>query len=172
MNLKPALRAIVGALACVLCGAVAAQPRYGASPRGGFGMGRGMYERAGPSMGRGQIGPPGGYSSYPQAYGPPPRYASPLPRRPYDAPPDWRAAPRRPPGLAGPRQPEGAEVTGMASLSWVIESIRRRSPGRQLDTDLAYMDGRPIYRVRWLTDHGRRMDYLVDAETGVILSGR
>ena len=63
-------------------------------------------------------------------------------------------------------------MTGMASLSWVIESIRRRSPGRQLDTDLAYMDGRPIYRVRWLTAHGRRMDYLVDAETGVILNGR
>jgi uncharacterized membrane protein YkoI len=60
----------------------------------------------------------------------------------------------------------------MASLGWVIESIQRRSPGRQLDADVAYMDGRPVYRVRWLTVHGRRMDYLVDAETGVIISGR
>jgi uncharacterized membrane protein YkoI len=60
----------------------------------------------------------------------------------------------------------------MASLGFVIESIRRRSPGRQLDADVDFMDGRPVYRVRWLTVHGRRMDYLVDAETGVILSGR
>jgi uncharacterized membrane protein YkoI len=60
----------------------------------------------------------------------------------------------------------------MASLGWVIESIRRLSPGRQLDANVDYMDGRPVYRVRWLTVHGRRMDYLVDAETGVILSGR
>ena len=60
----------------------------------------------------------------------------------------------------------------MASLGWVIETIRRRSPGRQLDADVGYIDGRPVYRVRWLTEHGRRMDYLVDAATGVILSGR
>ena len=33
------------------------------------------------------------------------------------------------------------------------------------------MDGRPVYRVFWLTVHGRRVDYLVDAQTGVILNG-
>jgi uncharacterized membrane protein YkoI len=60
----------------------------------------------------------------------------------------------------------------MASLGWVIEGIRRRSPGRQLDAQVAYIDGRPVYRVRWLTEHGRRTDYIVDAETGVILNGR
>ncbi len=30
---------------------------------------------------------------------------------------------------------------------------------------------RPIYRVRWMTHNGRRMDYLIDAATGAILSG-
>jgi uncharacterized membrane protein YkoI len=60
----------------------------------------------------------------------------------------------------------------MASLGWVIESIQHRSPGRQLDAYMDYVDGRPVYRVRWLTVHGRRMDYLVDAMTGAILSGR
>jgi uncharacterized membrane protein YkoI len=60
----------------------------------------------------------------------------------------------------------------MASLGWVIQSIQRRSPGRQLDSDVGYVDGRAVYRVRWLTLRGRRMDYIVDAETGVILNGR
>ena len=121
---------------------------------------RGGYERGGLPIGRGQGGPVEG----PPPYGPPPRYVSPPPRRPYDAPMGWRAAPRPPPGIEGP-QPS-------ASLGWVIQSIQRRSPGRQLDSNIDYRDGRPVYRVRWLTVHGRRMDYLVDAETGVILSGR
>lgn len=196
---KPALRAIVGALACVLCGAVAAQVRYeahgrvgGGGGRGGFGMeargpapsigrapyergepgmGRGFYERPGPPMGRGQGGPEG-YPGYPPSYAPPPRYVSPPQRRPYEAPPGWRAAPRQPPGIEGPRPSGAIERPRMASLGWVIETIRRRSPGRQLDADVDFMDGRPVYRVRWLTVRGRRMDYLVDAETGVILGGR
>lgn len=195
---KPALRAIVGALACVLCGAVAAQGRYephgrGGGGQGGFGMemraeapmGRPAFERGEPGPGRGAFQPyqrpgapvgrgPERYPAYPPSYAAPPRYASPPPRRPYEAPPGWRAAPRQPPGIEGPRQ-SGATEGGrprMASLGWVIESIRRRSPGRQLDADVDFMDGRPVYRVRWLTVHGRRMDYLVDAESGVILSGR
>lgn len=174
MTAKPALRAIVGALACILCGAVAAQGRYaphggGGAPRGGFGMGgRGAPMR--------REGAPFGYAS---PYGPPPRYAppppprgyeSPPPRRPYDAPPGWRAAPREPPGIA--RDAYGMDRPRMASLSYVIEGIQRRSPGRQLDSQVDYLDGRPVYRVRWLTLRGRRMDYIVDAETGVILSGR
>ncbi|MDB5479282.1 MAG: Propeptide PepSY amd peptidase [Caulobacteraceae bacterium] len=208
---KPTLRAIVGALACVLCGAVAAQVRYEAHERGGPshegigrggggveerggpsmsrapfergepGMGRGVYERGGPPLGR-PVGPPEGFtyappppryiSPPPRYVSPPPRYVSPPPRRPYEAPPGWRAAPRQPPGIEGPRPSAGMEGPRMASLGFVIESIKRRSPGRQLDADVDFMDGRPVYRVRWLTVHGRRMDYLVDAETGVILSGR
>jgi uncharacterized membrane protein YkoI len=60
----------------------------------------------------------------------------------------------------------------MASLGWVIESIGRRSPGRVLDAQVEDRGGRAVYRVLWLTTHGRRMDYIVDAETGVVLSGR
>ena len=183
---KPALRAVVGALACVLCGVATAQGRYqshggemragapmgrGPYERGGPGMGRGVYERPGPPTGRGP-GAPGGYPAYPPPYAAPPRYASPPPRRTYEAPPGWRAAPRQPPGIGGPRPPGAMDAPRMASLGWVIETIRQRSPGRQLDADVAFMDGRPVYRVRWLTVHGRRMDYYVDAETGVILSGR
>lgn len=57
-------------------------------------------------------------------------------------------------------------------LGRVIEALRARTPGRQLDTALERgADGRPVYRVRWAADNGRRIDYRVDAETGAILSG-
>ena len=60
----------------------------------------------------------------------------------------------------------------MAPLGRVIEGIRRRIPGRQLDAGIEYRGERPVYRVRWVTAHGRRVDYIVDAATGAILSGR
>ena len=56
-------------------------------------------------------------------------------------------------------------------LSQVIERINARSPGRQLDAGLEYQGDKPIYRVRWMTRDGRRVDYLIDATTGAILSG-
>jgi uncharacterized membrane protein YkoI len=56
-------------------------------------------------------------------------------------------------------------------LAKVIEQIDARSPGRQLDAGLEYRGDKPIYRVRWMTRNGRRVDYLIDAATGAILSG-
>lgn len=55
-------------------------------------------------------------------------------------------------------------------LAQVLNEIRRRTPGRQLDTALEREpDGRPVYRVRWAGEQGRRIDYIVDAQTGAIL---
>jgi hypothetical protein len=54
-------------------------------------------------------------------------------------------------------------------LGQAIDSIRRRGPGRELDAGLEQWDGRPAYRVRWAEPDGRRIDYMVDAETGAIL---
>lgn len=92
-------------------------------------------------------------------------YAYPQPRFVPAAPPEaaiqgWRTRPVEP---AAPRNGR------MASLGWVIGRIQQRTPGRQLDAALDTMDGRPVYRVLWLSARGRRMDYYVDAETGVIL---
>lgn len=56
-------------------------------------------------------------------------------------------------------------------LSRVIEEIRRRTPGRQLDAGLEDQGGRAVYRVRWATNDGRRIDYIVDAVSGAILRG-
>lgn len=93
----------------------------------------------------------------------PPRYAAPPPRRPFQPMPGWRAAPE-----TAPRLNEG----GVAPLGRVIENLQRHSPGRQLDAEVGYLGERPVYRVLWLTAHGRRMDYVVDAETGAIISER
>lgn len=56
------------------------------------------------------------------------------------------------------------------SLREVIPQIQRRTPGRLLDS---YPEtgpgGRPQYRVRWQSNTGQRIDYIVDAETGAII---
>jgi uncharacterized membrane protein YkoI len=66
---------------------------------------------------------------------------------------------------------KGVRDHQLMPLGRVIERIRALTPGRQLDTGLENQDGRPIYRVRWMTKDGRRIDYLIDAVTGAILSG-
>jgi uncharacterized membrane protein YkoI len=57
-------------------------------------------------------------------------------------------------------------------LNRVIEQIRLRTPGHQLDAGLEYQGPRAIYRVRWMTADGRRIDYMIDAATGQVLSGQ
>lgn len=64
---------------------------------------------------------------------------------------------------AGPRR--------QVPLDQVINQIRRRSPGGRL-LDASLEGGGRYYRVVWATADGRRIDYLVDAETGAILSER
>ncbi len=166
MNVKVAFCAIVGALACLTGGAADAQD--GGRRLHGHEDGRGGpqgYEayRAGPPPGRRE---PGGAAwGYPPPLYSPPRYPSPPPRRPAQAAPGWRGAPQDTVGM-------GLRGGRVASLGWVIETIERRSPGRELDAVVEYMDGRPVYRVLWITTRGRRMDYLVDAETGAIIFGR
>lgn len=55
-------------------------------------------------------------------------------------------------------------------LGLVIDRIRMTNPGRELDAGLeAGLDGRAVYRVRWAAANGRRLDYIVDAQTGQIL---
>ena len=93
-----------------------------------------------------------------------PRYDAPR----YDSPradslgADWRPRPDE--------ARRGVREGRLAPLGRVIDQIRRRSPGRQLDAGLetdAY--GRRVYRVRWAGADGRRSDYIVDAETGRVI---
>jgi hypothetical protein len=103
---------------------------------------------------------------------PPPPHASQPAAKPAPAPPahqpnslgaDWR--------LQQDEVRQGVRQRRIVPLSRVIERINARSPGRQLDAGLEYQGDRPIYRVRWMTRNGRRVDYLIDAATGAILSG-
>jgi hypothetical protein len=139
-----------------------------------------------PAEHRGREGarpPPGAYGPYGPAraipgsdrrepgyagYGyPPPSYAPPFPSAPPRRPPYGPG----PPGAMRPYAP-GYRGARLAPLGGVIESIQRRSPGRELDADIDFIDGRQVYRILWVTTRGRRMDMIVDAETGALLSER
>jgi uncharacterized membrane protein YkoI len=72
---------------------------------------------------------------------------------------DWRAQSDQARG--------GVQSGQLVPLSRVIEMIGRRVPGRVLDAGL---EG-STYRVRWAAADGRRIDFIVDARTGQILSG-
>lgn len=72
---------------------------------------------------------------------------------------DWRAQQDQARG--------GVQSGQLVPLSRVIEMIGRRVPGRVLDAGL---EG-SYYRVRWAAADGRRIDFLVDARTGQIVSG-
>ncbi len=86
----------------------------------------------------------------------------------------------RPPGRGGnslgdgwqPREEDAREgVRGgrLVPLESVIRSIARSTPGQLLDAGLETRGGRAIYRVRWQTPDGRRIDYIVDAQSGQII---
>jgi Peptidase propeptide and YPEB domain len=103
---------------------------------------------------------------------PPPSQARPQPQpQPKTQPPphpnslgaDWR--------LQQDEARQGVRDHQLMPLGHVIEQVRARHPGRQLDAGLEYQGERAIYRVRWMTSDGRRIDYLIDAHTGAILSG-
>ena len=101
-------------------------------------------------------------------------------RRGPDAP-AYRPGPEGPPARRGPdslgadwggQQDEvraGVSQGRYMPLARVIAEIRQHSPGRQLDAGLEEWAGRACYRVRWSTPDGRRIDYLVDAQSGAIL---
>jgi len=149
------------------------------APAYGHGGGRG-YESPRmppPTYGRGDVmygaphsGPPaygrsGGVSYPPQRFAPPPGYG------PYPTPGSA-------PAFGGQWRDQqeflrqGVRQGQLAPLGRVIGSIRQRTPGRQLDAGLEYQGPRLVYRVRWITEQGRRVDYIIDAETGAIVSGR
>jgi uncharacterized membrane protein YkoI len=58
----------------------------------------------------------------------------------------------------------------MVSLEQVVGRIASRTPGRLLDAGTESRGDRMVYRVRWQANDGRRIDYIVDASTGAILS--
>ncbi len=181
-------------LATALAGAGMAQNREGrgrpSGPARGMGRGDVMAPAYGHGGGRGYEAPRSGPLAYghsdviygpphsgPPAYGrggvsyPPQRFTPPGGYGPYPSPGSA-------PAFGGQWRDQqeflrqGVRQGQLAPLGRVIGSIRQRTPGRQLDAGLEYQGARLVYRVRWITDQGRRVDYIIDAETGAIVSGR
>jgi hypothetical protein len=100
---------------------------------------------------------------HPPATQPAGKPSGPPSHRPNSLGADWR--------LQQDEVRQGVRRGRIIPLSQVIEQLNARSPGRQLDAGLEYQGEKPIYRVRWMTRNGRRVDYLIDATTGAILSG-
>ena len=65
---------------------------------------------------------------------------------------------------------QGVKQGHFVPLARVIADINRRTPGYQLDTGIEQENGRTVYRVRWAASNGQRIDYIVDAVSGAILS--
>jgi hypothetical protein len=142
----PAMRRVLAVLAAGLLSlapvAVMAQHR---PPHGGGGGAR----PHGPMGGQHAPGGPAGGPHYPAPAG-------------YPRPGGVVVVPGRP----GPYARPG----GRMSLDGVISQMHRRFPGgRMLDAAIENHGGREVYRVRWATGDGRRVDYLVDAQTGAIV---
>ncbi|MBS0298234.1 MAG: PepSY domain-containing protein [Proteobacteria bacterium] len=81
-----------------------------------------------------------------------------------------------PPQYHGPPQGQGYGYPGVrpggrtVPLDGVVGQLRRRYPtGRLLDAEMQDQGGRPVYRVHWATGDGRRIDYLIDAQTGAVI---
>ena len=71
-----------------------------------------------------------------------------------------------------PQQDEarsGVRQGRMIPLEAIAPRLNRRAPGRLLDAGIESRGGLPVYRVRWQAADGRRIDYLVDAATGMII---
>ena len=167
---RKALAIVSGVLAAVTLLAAPAHSDNRRPERGGGGpVGYGGGGPRAPGGGF-RYAPPSGYpgggggggGGY--RYAPPPAYQpgyAPQ-RRPNSLGSEWREQQEE--ARSGVRQGQ------MAPLGSVIAGIGRRSAGRPLDAGIEYQGPRAVYRVRWLMNNGRRVDYLVDAATGQILS--
>ena len=66
---------------------------------------------------------------------------------------------------------EGVRSGKFVPLSQVLSTIRQKYPGKQLDTRQVDFGPKnlPCYDIRWLTPDGRRLDIMVNAQTGRII---
>jgi uncharacterized membrane protein YkoI len=73
------------------------------------------------------------------------------------------------PGQAREAVKEGRTVP----LSKIFQSLKREYGGYQLGADLYSRDaGGAVYEIDWLTEDGRKVHVIVDAQTGAVLERR
>jgi hypothetical protein len=172
LSAAPRLIALLGLLSLASCPAAAQSRPHGSHTSPGRAPPHAAYPHAAPY--------PGG--AYPGAYGgaPPPAVYGGRPYRPpYPLPPAAYGpayGPATGQGFGGDWRAEQNEVRRAVRdgrhvpLSQAIAAVRQRSPGHVLDAGMeGGPDGRTLYRLRWATNDGRRIDYLVDAATGAVV---
>ena len=151
--------------------AVSAHAEGGRWGERGHDQGRGSggrYEQRGDNRGRGDAGQ--SRSAYEGSRGR--GYVAPAPYEPPVAP-YYEARPNSLGAQWGQQQDEARRDVRQGRimpLSRVVQNLSRLRPGRVLDAGLeAGPNGRAAYRVRWAASGGRRIDFIVDAETGAII---
>ncbi|HAE28597.1 MAG TPA: hypothetical protein DCG58_15640 [Hyphomonas adhaerens] len=73
------------------------------------------------------------------------------------------------PGQARDSRNQGRTVP----LSQIFNSLKRQYGGYQLGADLYDRgNGKAVYEIDWMTKNGRKMHFVVDAQTGAILDRR
>jgi uncharacterized membrane protein YkoI len=65
---------------------------------------------------------------------------------------------------------DGVRRGRQAPLGRVLDMIGSRYPGRHLNTTQGEMGGHPVYFVQWQMADGRVVVFVVDAESGAIMS--
>ena len=73
------------------------------------------------------------------------------------------------PGQARDSRAQGRTVP----LSQIFNSLKRQYGGYQLGADLYDRgNGKSVYEIDWMTKDGRKMHFVVDAQSGAILDRR
>jgi uncharacterized membrane protein YkoI len=73
------------------------------------------------------------------------------------------------PGQARDSRNQGRTVP----LSQIFSNLKRQYGGYQLSADLYERgNGKAVYEIDWMTKDGRKMHFVVDAQTGAILDRR
>lgn len=79
-------------------------------------------------------------------------------------------SPPPPPRQPAPPAARAATEVREYPLPDVLSGLNRRAPGKLLDAKRGTQGGRPVYLISWAAEGGRRIDYVVDAERGNIIS--
>lgn len=69
-----------------------------------------------------------------------------------------------------PAPVQAGQAQPRLSTAQIEAIIQRMTPGRRVNISLERSDGRAIYVVRWQTNDGRRIDYVIDGNSGAVLS--
>jgi hypothetical protein len=89
---------------------------------------------------------------------------------PAQARPGWREGLGQRFDAEQPR--ERASDRQRTPLLEVVQRLERRVGGQMLDARVVESGQGEMYVIKWLTDDGRKIEFLVDAQTGAILDQR